>query len=77
MNSAGGAVPYEMVLNLAPALGFSHSLLSANWDKAMGLYLFGRDQLAAGSCSVLNSGNVPHGMSFYMMTWDQLVPSCG
>lgn len=50
-----------MVLNLAPALGLSHSLLSADWDKAMGFYLSGRDQLAVGSWSVLNSGLVPHG----------------
>lgn len=50
-----------MVLNLAPALGLSHLLLSADWDKAMGFYLSGRDQLAAGSCSILNSGLVPHG----------------
>ena len=51
-NSAGGAVPYESVLNLASALGFSHSLLRAAWAKAMGSCLFGRDKLAAGFCSV-------------------------
>lgn len=63
-NSAGGAVPNEMVLNLAPALGLSHSLLSADWDKAMGFYLTGREK---------NSGIVPHE---YDLLYDNMGPTC-
>lgn len=55
-HSAGGAVPYETVLTLAPTMGLGHSLLSADWDEAMGSYLFGRSQPAAGSFSAFKLG---------------------
>lgn len=76
MNSAGGAVLYEMVLNLASASGLSHSLLSADWDKATGFCWSGRGQLAKGSCSALNSVLhmvCPfiqwHGLNLYLALW--------
>lgn len=73
-DSAGGAVPCEAVLNLALAVGFSHSTATCPPGQDQGLlFVWERQVNCCGIMFSLNSGNTPRG---YIPLYEEMGPMC-